>query len=406
MWPIKVQTISICHWVNWEMNTGKYVFAQVASFIDANDFKKCVDQYDGNYKVKGYSCWHQLLCMMFGQLANRESLSDLVLCLQTQRNKWYHLGIGSSISKSNMAYANEHRNWQIFSDFAYMLIAEARQCILPNEALSDFEENAVYAIDTTTIDLCLEVFWWAKFRRHKAAIKLHTVLDIKTEIPCYVHITDGKVHEVNIFDKIEFEPCGFYVMDRGFVVYKRLYTIHQCQAYFITRAKKNMRYRRIYSAKADKTTGVLFDQTIRLVNYYAAREYPEKLRLVKYFDKESNNTFIFLTNNFELTALQIALLYKYRWKIELFFKWIKQHLKVKAFWGHSENAVKVQVYVAIITFTIVALIKQKLKTPLTQYQILQILSLTLLSKTPLNQLFQDALIQYVKEPQDNQLKMF
>jgi len=388
------------------MNTGKYVFAQVVSFIDANDFKKCVDQYNGNYKVKGYSCWHQLLCMMFGQLANRESLSDLVLCLQTQRNKWYHLGIGNSISKSNMAYANEHRNWQIFSDFAYMLIAEARQCIVPNEALSDFEENALYAIDTTTIDLCLEVFWWAKFRRNKAAIKLHTVLDIKTEIPCYIHITDGKVHEVNVMDQIEFEPLGFYVMDKGFVDYERLFAIHQCQAYFITRAKTNMKCRRIYSAKAERTTGVIFDQTIRLLNFYAAREYPEKLRRIKYYDKESNNTFIFLTNNFELTALQVALLYKYRWKIELFFKWIKQHLKVKAFWGHSENAVKVQVYVAIITFVTVALIKQKLKTSLTQYQILQILSLTLLSKTPLNQLFQDALIQYVKEPEDNQLKMF
>ena len=388
------------------MNTGKYVFAQVVSFIDANDFKKCVDRYDGNYKVKGYSCWHQLLCMMFGQLANRESLSDLVLCLQTQSNKWYHLGIGNSISKSNMAYANEHRNWQIFSDFAYILIAEARQYILPNETLSDFEENAIYAIDTTTIDLCLEVFWWAKFRRNKAAIKLHTVLDIKTEIPCYIHITDGKVHEVNVLDQIEFEPLGFYIMDRGFVDYERLFAIHRCQAYFITRAKTNMRCRRIYSAKAEKTTGVILDQTIRLVNFYATREYPEKLRSIKYYDKESNNTFIFLTNNFELTALQVALLYKYRWKIELFFKWIKQHLKIKAFWGHSENAVKVQVYVAIITFVTVALIKQKLKTPLTRYQILQILSLTLLTKIPLYQLFQDALIQYVKEPQDNQLKMF
>ena len=388
------------------MNTGKYVFAQVVSFIDANDFKKCVDRYDGNYKVKGYSCWHQLLCMMFGQLSNRESLSDLVLCLQTQSNKWYHLGIGNSISKSNMAYANEHRNWQIFSDFAYILIAEARQYILPNETLSDFEENAIYAIDTTTIDLCLEVFWWAKFRRNKAAIKLHTVLDIKTEIPCYIHITDGKVHEVNVLDQIEFEPLGFYIMDRGFVDYERLFAIHRCQAYFITRAKTNMRCRRIYSAKAEKTTGVILDQTIRLVNFYATREYPEKLRRIKYYDKESNNTFIFLTNNFELTALQVALLYKYRWKIELFFKWIKQHLKIKAFWGHSENAVKVQVYVAIITFVTVALIKQKLKTPLTRYQILQILSLTLLTKIPLYQLFQDALIQYVKEPEDNQLKMF
>ena len=388
------------------MNTGKYVFAQVVSFLDPNDFKKCVERYSGNYKVKGFSCWNQLLCMMFGQLSNRESLSDLVLCLQTQKSKWYHLGIGNSISKSNLAHANEKRNWQIFADFAYLLIAQTRKFILPAEGLADFENNSIYAVDTTTIDLCLEVFWWAKFRKNKAAIKLHTVLDIKTEIPCYIHITDGKVHEVNVLDTIDFETDGFYVMDRGFVDYQRLHTIHKQQAYFITRAKTNMKCRRIYSAKVDKTTGVLYDQTIQLVNYYACKDYPEKLRRIKYFDKESNKQFVFLTNNFSLTALQVAMLYYYRWKIELFFKWIKQHLKVKSFWGHSENAVKVQVYVAIITFVIVALVKQKHKTPLTQYQILQILSLTLLNKTQLNQLFQDALIQYVKEPDYNQLKMF
>jgi hypothetical protein len=388
------------------MNTGKYVFSQIVSFLDSNDFKKCVERYNGNYKVKGFTCWNQLLCMMFGQLANRESLSDLVLCLQTQKSKWYHLGIGNSISKSNLAYTNEKRDWQIFADFAYLLIAETRKSIMPDEAFADFGDNPIYAVDTTTIDLCLEVFWWAKFRKHKAAIKLHTLLDIKTEIPCYIHITDGKVHEVNVLDTINFETDGFYVMDRGFVDYERLYTIHKQQAYFITRAKTNMKCRRIYSAKADKATGVLYDQTIQLVNYYASREYPEKLRRIKYFDKESNKRFIFLTNNFALSALQVALLYHYRWKIELFFKWIKQHLKVKSFWGHSENAVKVQIYVAIITFVTVALVRQKLKIPLTQYQILQILSLTLLNKTPLNQLFQDALIQYVKEPNYNQLKMF
>ena len=388
------------------MNTGKYVFAQIVSIIDPNDFKKCVERYNGNYKVKDFTCWHQLLCMVFGQLANRESLSDLILCLQTQKSKWYHLGIGNSISKSNLAHANEKRDWRIFADFAYLLIAEARQNILPNDALSAFENNPIYAIDTTTIDLCLEVFWWAKFRKHKAAIKLHTMLDIKTEIPCYIHITDGKVHEINVLDSIEFEQGGFYVMDRGFVDYSRLHNIHKQQAYFITRAKTNMKCRRMYSAKVDKTKGVLYDQTIQLVNFYAVQQYADKLRRIKYFDVETNKQFVFLTNNFELSALQVALLYKYRWKIELFFKWIKQHLKVKSFWGHSENAVKVQVYVAIITFVTVALVKQKLKTPLTQYQILQILSLTLLNKTPLNQLFNDALLQYVDEPSHNQLKMF
>ena len=244
------------------------------------------------------------------------------------------------------------------------------------------------------------------FRKHKAAIKLHTMLDIKTEIPCYIHITDGKTHEVNVLDTIAFEVNGFYVMDRGFVDYERLYNINQQLAYFITRAKTNMKCRRVYSAKADKTTGVLCDQTIQLINHYALKEYPEKLRRIKYYDPETNKKFVFLTNNFELTALQIALLYKYRWKIELFFKWIKQHLKVKSFWGHSENAVKLQVYIAIITFVTVAIVKQKLKTPLTQYQILQILSLTLLNKTPLDRLFEDALLQYVKEPEHNQLKLF
>lgn len=388
------------------MNTGKYVFAQIVSIIDPNDFKKCVERYKGNYKIKDFTCWHQLLCMVFGQLANRESLSDLILCLQTQKSKWYHLGIGNSISKSNLAHANEKRDWRIFADFAYLLIAEARQNILPNDALSAFENNPIYAIDTTTIDLCLDVFWWAKFRKNKAAIKLHTMLDIKTEIPCYIHITDGKVHEINVLDIIEFEQGGFYVMDRGFVDYSRLHNIHQQQAYFITRAKTNMKCRRIYSAKVDKTTGILYDQTIQLVNFYAVQQYAEKLRRIKYFDKETNKQFVFLTNNFELPALHVAMLYKYRWKIELFFKWIKQHLKVKSFWGHSENAVKVQVYVAIITFVTVALVKQKLKTPLTQYQILQILSLTLLNKTPINQLFQDAILQYLDEPSHNQLKMF
>lgn len=388
------------------MNLGTYVFSQVVSFLDPNDFKKCVARYDGNYKAKEFSCWHQLLCMMFGQLSNRESLSDLVLCLQTQRNKWYHLGIGNSISKSNLAYANEHRDWRIFADFAYLLIAKSRQSITANEALDLFENHSIYAIDTTTIDLCLNVFWWAKFRKKKGAIRLHTVLDIKTEIPCFIHITDGKTHEVNVLDEIEFEAKGFYIMDRGFIDYKRLYSIHDQKAYFVTRAKTNMKCRRIYSASVDKSTGVRYDQTIKLVNFKALKLYPEKLRRVKYYDAETDKTFIFLTNNFELSALEIALLYKYRWKIELFFKWIKQHLKVKSFWGHSENAVKVQIYVAIITFVTVAFLKHKLEIPLSQYQILQILSLTLLNKTPLNQLLNDPELQNQLDLECNQLELF
>jgi transposase len=344
--------------------------------------------------------------MIFGQLANRESLSDLVLCLQTQRSKWYHLGLGNNISKSNLAYANEKRDWRIFADFAYLLIAQARKCITPNLEWEDMDDYNIYAIDTTTIDLCLEVFWWAKFRKHKGAVRLHTQLDVKSEIPCYVHITDGSVHELNFLKHIEIEPMGIYIMDRAFVDFSELYNIHEHQAFFVTKAKSNMKFRRIYSAKVNKEEGVTVDQTIQLTNFYARKDYPEKLRRIKFTDKETGKKFVFLSNNFELSASQIAQLYKHRWKIELFFKWIKQHLKIKSFWGYSQNAVKVQVYCAIITFVTVALLKQKSKTALTQYEILQILSLTLLNKTPVNQLFQDALLQYVKEPVHNQLNLF
>lgn len=388
------------------MNTGKYVFAQVVSFIDANTFKKFVDRYNGNYKVKSFTCWHQLLSMMFGQLSNRESLSDLAICLRTQQSKWYHLGLGTSISKSNLAHANEQRDWRIFADFAQELIIEARLVADSSEELKFLKGHSVYAVDTTTIDLCLSIFWWAKFRKNKGAIKLHTVLDLKTEIPCYILVTDGKVHEVNVLDHIVFECGGFYIMDRGFVDYARLYNIHMCDAYFVTRAKTNMNYKRLYSAKTDRATGVICDQTITLVNYYAKQEYPEKLRRIKYYDIETDKTFVFITNNFVLGSLQIALLYKHRWKIELFFKWIKQHLKIRSFWGQSENAVKVQVYCALITFLIVAIIKHKMKLKLSQYETLQILSITLLNKTPLNQLFEEASLQYIKEQNCNQLNMF
>jgi hypothetical protein len=388
------------------MNQGKYVFSQVVSFLDSNDFKKCVNSYDGNYKVKQFTCWHQLLCMIFGQLSNRDSLSDLLLCLKTQRNKWYHLGIGNSISKSNLAYANEHRDWRIFTDFAALLIVQARNDASDNTKLDYVSDSSVFAIDTTTIDLCLSVFWWAKFRRHKGAIRLHTMLDVKTEIPCYMHITDGKVHEVNILDRIIYESGGFYIMDRAFVDWERLYNINENKAYFVTRSKVNMKFKRISSSKVNKSSGVLCDQTIKLVNYYAEKEYPDKFRRIKYVDEETQKQFVFITNNFDLEPMQIAHLYKYRWKIELFFKWIKQHLKVKSFWGYSENAVKVQVYCALITFLTVVIVKQKLKLIQSHYEILQILSITLLNKTPLNQLFQDALLHDFKEKNANQLKMF
>jgi hypothetical protein len=388
------------------MNTGKYVFAQVASFIDANDFIKCVKKYNGNYGVQHFTCWHQLMCLMFGQLCNRESLSDLITCLNTQKSKWYHLGLGVGISKNNLSNANIKRDWRIFADYAYILIAHARKICVDNADFNLDIEGNVYAVDASTIDLCLEVFWWAKFKRHKGAIKLHTQLDLKTNIPSFIHITDGSVHDVNYLDVMEVEANSIYILDRGYVDFERLYNIHYNKAYFVTRLKTNTNYRRLYSRKVDKTTGLLCDQTIRLNNYYANKKYPEKLRRVKYYDAEINMTFEFVSNNFSVPALQIAQLYKQRWQIELFFKWIKQHLKVKSFWGYTENAVKIQIYTAIITYVTVAIMKQELKIKYSNYEILQILSITLLNKTPVNQLFDKNYLQSFKELNPNQLNLF
>ena len=388
------------------MNIGKYVFAQVTSFIDANEFSKCVKKYDGDYKVKHFTCWHQLMCLMFGQLSNRESLSDLMTCLNTQKSKWYHLGLGIGISKNNLSNANQKRDWRIFADYAYILITHARRVCVDNCDFNLDIKGNVYAVDSTTIDLCLEVFWWAKFRKHKGAIKLHTQLDVKTNIPSFIHITDGSVHDVNYLDVMEVEANSIYILDRGYVDFKRLHTIQTQKGYFVTRLKKNTSYRRIYSEKVDKITGVRCDQTIKLNNYYAAKDYPEKIRRVKYYDAETCITFDFVTNHFELTALEIALLYKQRWQIELFFKWIKQHLKVKSFWGHSENAVKIQIYTAIITYVTVAILKQELKIKHSNYEILQILSITLLNKIQVNQLFQDNNLQIDSHDYHNQLILF
>lgn len=388
------------------MNTGKYVFSQATDFLSFDDFNKFVKKYKGNYKIKTFSCWNQLLCMLFGQLSKRESLSDLITCLQTQQTKWYHLGLGTTITKSNLAYANENRDWRIYADFAYTLIAKARKICT---ASSEFELNVdgnVYAVDSTTIDLCLSVFWWAKFREHKGAIKLHTQFDIKSDIPHFVHFSDGSVHDVNVMDILVYEPGSFYVFDRGYVDFSRLYYIHKTLAWFVTRAKENMNYRRLYSNKVDKSKGIKVDQVIKLNNYYAAKDYPDKLRLIKFYDPESDMELEFISNNFELKAIEIAMLYKYRWRIELFFKWIKQHLQIQSFWGTSENAVRIQVYTAIIAYCTVAIMKQSLKIDHTNYEILQILSLTLLSKTPVNQLFDANYQQNFKELNPNQLVLF
>ena len=388
------------------MNTGKYIFAQVTEFLSANDFIKCVGKFNGNYQIKHFTCWNQLMCMLFGQLSNRESLSDLVICLQSQRSKWYHLGMGIGISKSNLAYANENRDWQIFAEYAYLLIAQARKiCVSSKDFELDIDSN-VYAIDSTTIDLCLSVFWWAPFRKTKGAVKLHTQYDIKTEIPTFVHLSDGLLHDVNILDSLVYEPKAFYIIDRAYIDFYRLHTIHQAGSYFVTRLQVNQDYRRVYSRRVEKSTGVLCDQVIKLNNFYPSKSYPGKLRRIKYYDLETEKKLEFMTNNFDLTALDIARLYKYRWKIELFFKWIKQHLKIKTFWGYSENAVRIQVYCAIIAYCTVAIIKEQCKLKYSTYEILQILSLTLLNKTQLNQLFNDAYLQSVKELEHNQLNMF
>lgn len=388
------------------MNQGKYVFSQLIDFLSHNDFISCVSKYHGNYKVKTFTCWHQLLYMVFGQLSNRESLSDLIVCLQSQQNKSYHLGMGNGTSKANLAKANEKRDYRIYESFALILVADVQKFAMPEVTFDLSIDAPVYAIDATVIDLCLNVFWWGKFRKHKAAVKLHTILDVKTNIPTFIYITSGAVHEVNSLDHLPVEVGSYYIMDKAYIDFRRLYHMHKASAFFITRAKENFTFIRVASRQVDKSTGVKCDQTVRLKNYKVSQAYPEVIRRVKYYDKELEMEFVFITNNFEISAIDVACLYKYRWTIELFFKWIKQHLKVKTFWGYSFNAVKTQIYIAMITYLLVALVKYQLKLKQTQYEILQILSISLLCKTPLLELFSNSYPQYVKEQKDSQLSIF
>jgi hypothetical protein len=344
--------------------------------------------------------------MAFGQLTHRERLSDTLICLKANAGKMYHMGIGEVVAKSTLSKANENRSYRIYEDLAMLLIAEAKQLYLGDSNLEVEVKDNVFAIDATTIDLCLSAFYWATFRSTKGGIKLHTQLDLKTSIPEFILFSTASVHEVNVLDVISFEANSFYIMDRGYVDYKRLFKIHQCDAFFVTRAKSNMDYRRLYSHTVDKTKGVICDQTIRLNGYYPAKDYPEKMRRVKFYDEGTRKHLIFLSNNFHLTANQIAQLYKHRWFIELFFKWIKQHLKIKAFWGHSENAVKTQVWIAVSVYVLVLIAKKKFMLKQSPYEILQILSISIFEKMPINQLFQQTQLQYFKEQKDNQLKMF
>lgn len=384
------------------MNTGKYIFAQITEFLPKRVFDCIVARYSGDKYVRHFTCWNQMLCMIFGQLTNRDSLRDLIIAIDAHSRKTYHLGFGKNVTRSNLSKANESRNCKIFEEFAYHLIETARK----KRANDNFEiKGKVYAFDSSTIDLCLSVFWWAKFRRTKGGIKLHTLFDITTQIPAFIHITDASVHDMNAMDYIPYESDAYYVFDRGYVDYTRLYRITQLSAFFVVRAKSNLNFERMYSSKVDKATGVMCDQVGKLKGFYVSRQYPEKIRRVKFYDAEFNRTFVFLTNNMELTAEQIALLYKNRWQVELFFKWIKQHLKIKSFWGTSENAVRIQIFCAIIAYCLVAIIGYDLKIERSTYEILQVLGISLLDKTPVKELFTNIDYKDIKELNYNQLEI-
>jgi IS4 transposase len=362
------------------MNIGNTIFAQLMDYIPRHEFRKCVERYRGNYKVQIFSCWNQFLCLAFAQLTYRESLRDIEACLRAFKTKLYHMGIRGKISRSTLARANETRDWRIYADFAQVLISTARELYAEDDFGLELK-NTVYALDATTIDLCLSLFPWAKFRKSKGAVKLHTLLDLRGSIPTLIIITDGKVHDVNILDELLFEPAAIYLMDRGYLDFARLYKMHLASAFFVTRAKVNTRFTRLYSNPVEKSSGVQCDQIIMLKNYKAKKDYPEKIRRIRYYDRKEDSRLVFLTNNFTLPAITITKLYKCRWQVELFFKWIKQHLRIKKFYGVSENAVKIQIWTAISVYVLVAIIKKRLGLDQPLYTILQVLSVTLFEKT-------------------------
>lgn len=387
------------------MNTGKTIFAQIMDFLPLHEFRKCVKRYRGNYKVQKFSCYEQFLCMAFAQLTFRESLRDIEVCLRSVQNKLYHIGIRGKISRSTLAYANESRDWHIYADFAQILIHTARK-LYSKEPFAVELEQTVYALDATVIKLCLSLFPWSHFRLKQGAIKLHTLMDLRGSIPSFIKITPAKITEVTILDDLIPEAGSFYVLDRGYLDFSRLFIIHQALAFFVVRCKSNIRFRRLYSHPVDKSTGLRSDQTVVPILSRALRDYPEKLRRIRFYDLENNRYFVFLTNNFLLPALTIAQLYKCRWQIELFFKWIKQHLRIKAFYGTTENAVKTQIWIAISVYVLVAIIKKRLKLDLSLYTILQIFSVTIFEKVPILQLLTD--FEYKTKAHDcyNQLELF
>lgn len=388
------------------MHQGKYVFSQVMDTIVRYQFDQCVARYGGEWRVRNFSCWEQFLAMVFGQLTHRESLRDIVVCLGAQRGQLYHLGFHTMPVLSTLARANENRDWRIWRDFAQVLIERARK-LHANDATFNLDlDGTVYLIDSTTIELCLSVFTWATFVTTKAAVKVHTLMALKGSIPAFFHISKGNVHDVNFLDLIEYEVGAYYVMDRGYLDYERLYRIHQADAFFVTRAKHNTAFARLYSNKVDKTTGVRCDQVIKFSGHKAAKDYLTKLRRIKYFDKETSHYYVFLTNDFNTEAKTIADVYKHRWQIELFFKWIKGHLKITAFWGHSDNAVRTQICIAICSYLIVAIMKKRLRVDRNLNEILQILNVSSLVKTPLFQLISETVLQEFEDQSQKQAKLW
>jgi hypothetical protein len=364
------------------MNAGQSIFSQLMDFLPAHEFRQCVVRYKGDYKLKSFSCWDQFLCMAFAQLTYRESLRDIEACLRANQTKLYHMGIRGRVSRNTLANANSVRDWHIYADFAHLLINQAR-VLYRDDEFSLALQQTVYALDATTIDLCLSLFPWAYFRKRKGAVKLHTLLDLRGNIPTVIIITHGLIHEVNILDQLTFEAGAFYLMDRGYLDFPRLHRLHLASAFFVTRARKRFDCQRLYSAPVDRTSGIICDQIVTLTNPVPRAGYPDKLRRIRYFDPQQERRLIFLTNNFTLPPLTVAQLYRSRWQVELFFKWIKQHLRIKKFYGTSANALKTQIWIAISIYVLVAIVKKQLKLEGSLYRILQILSVSLFEKTPI-----------------------
>ncbi len=387
------------------MNSGRTVFSQLMGFLPDREFRRCVHRYDGDHRLREFSCWDQYLTMAFAQLTYRESLRDIEACLRSLHGKLYHMGFHGRVARSTVADANESRDWRIYADFAQVLIGIARP-LYAHDPIGVDLEHSLYALDSTTIDLCLSLFPWARFRRHKGAIKLHTLLDLHGNIPTFLRVTDGSVHDVNILDEFLPEAGAFYVMDRGYLDFQRLFLFTLCSAFFVVRTKQNVLLQRRYSRPVDKTTGLQSDHTVILTEIHSATAYPDPLRRVTYCDPETNQRLKFLTNNFVLPALTIAQIYKCRWQVELFFKWIKQHLRIKAFYGTSENAVKTQIWIAVSIYVLVAIVRKRLGLDASLYQILQVLSVTLFEKVPILQVLEASNCQDNLVADHNQLILF